>query len=346
MYRFEEPHFFYLLAILPVVWLVYFWFLWWQKKTQEKFAKSQLLKQLTPEKSLFKSILKMIVLSLGLVFLIIGLVNPKMGTALKTVKRSGVDVVFALDVSRSMLAEDIAPSRLSKAKLIVSNIINKLGGDRVGIIIYAGSAYSLLPITTDHSSAKMFLETAHPDMVSSQGTAIGEAIKLSEKYFDADEETNRFLIIISDGEDHETTSMEEVKTARENGIKIYTIGVGTLKGGPIPISKIGGIQYKKDNEGNMVITQASEEILKEIADVGKGLYLHGNQTKETVDALETIFNNADKKEFETKEFSDYKDQFQWFIGIGLLLLVIDLFLLEKQTKWFQKLNLFNEKNEQ
>jgi len=342
MYRLEQPIYFYLLAILPIVWLGYFTVLWWQKSRQKKFAASDLLKRLSPEKSVFKSMLKMIVLSTGLSLLIIGLVNPKMGTALKTVKRSGVDVVFALDVSKSMLAEDVAPSRLEKAKLIIDNIIDKLGSDRIGIIIYAGNAYPLLPITTDHSAAKMFLANAHPDMVSSQGTAIGEAIKLAQTYYDNDEQTNRFLFIISDGEDHSEDAKSLTEKAKEEAIKTYTIGLGTRKGGPIAINDNGSIRYKKDREGNMVITQLHDEILKSIAKAGKGEYIDGNKTKVAVKYVEDLLINAEKKEFETKEFSDYKDQFQWFIGLGLLLIILDIFLLEKKTKWIQKLNLFNE----
>ncbi len=344
MYRLEQPIYFYLLAILPIIWVGYFSVLWWQKRTRKKFADKDLLKKLSPEKSVFKAVLKMIVLSLGLTLLIIGLVNPKMGTALKTVKRSGVDVVFALDVSKSMLAEDVAPSRLEKAKLIINNIIDKLGSDRVGIIIYAGNAYPLLPITSDHAAAKMFLANAHPDMVSSQGTAIGEAIKLAQTYYDNDEQTNRFLFVVSDGEDHTENTELFTEKAQEEAIKTYTIGLGTRKGGPIPINKTGNIRYKKDRDGNMVITQLHDAVLKKIAKKGKGVYIDGNRTKDAVKFVENLLINAEKKEFETKEFSDYKDQFQWFIGLGLLLLVLDVLLLEKKTKWIQKLNLFNERN--
>ncbi len=343
MYRLEQPIYFYLLAILPIIWFGYFMVLWWKKRTQKKFAEAHLLAKLSPEQSVFKSLLKMIVLSLGFTLLIIGLVNPKMGTALKTVKRSGVDLVFAIDVSKSMLAEDVAPSRLEKAKLIISSIIDKLGSDRVGIIIYAGNAYPLLPITTDHAAAKMFLENAHPNLVSSQGTAIGQAIKLAQTYYDNDEQTNRFLFIISDGEDHGEDAATATNNATQNAIKTYTIGVGTRKGGPIPIKDNGRLHYKKDKDGNMVITQLHDDILKEIAQAGNGTYIDGNKTKEAISFAEDLIVNADKKEFETKEFSDYKDQFQWFVGLGLLFVLIDVFLLEKKTKWIQKLNLFDEK---
>ena len=203
MYQIEEPTYFIYLVAIPILFMAFLLVFWWKKRAQKNFAKIGLLDKLSPEKSTFKYFLKMTLFLLGLAFLIISLTNPKMGTKLETVKRQGVDIVFALDVSKSMLAEDIAPNRLEKAKQIISKIIDKLGSDRIGIIIYAGNSYPLLPITTDHGAAKMFLQSANPDMVSSQGTAINEAIKLASSYYNNDEQTNRFLFIISDGEDHQ-----------------------------------------------------------------------------------------------------------------------------------------------
>ncbi|WP_211047331.1 VWA domain-containing protein [Lutibacter sp. B1] len=343
MYQIEEPTYFIYLAIIPVIFVLFLLVLWWKKRTQKQFADSDLIQKLSPEKSTFKSFLKIIAVLIALAFLIVSLTNPKMGTKLETVKRQGVDIVFALDVSKSMLAEDIAPSRLDKAKQIITRIIDQLGSDRVGIIIYAGNSYPLLPITTDHAAAKMFLQNANPDMVSSQGTAINEAIERAITYFDNNEQTNRFLFIVSDGEDHEENTISTAQEATKQGIKIYTVGVGTEKGGPIPIQSIGGITYKKDNEGEVVITQMKEQVLRDIANEGNGKYINGNKTQETIDFIENLLIKADKSEFETKQFSDYKDQFQWFIGLGLLFLIIDVLLLEKKTKWVQKLNLFNEK---
>jgi Ca-activated chloride channel family protein len=266
-----------------------------------------------------------------------------MGTKLETIKRQGVDIVFALDVSKSMLAEDIAPNRLEKAKQIISKIVDRLGSDRIGIIIYAGNAYPLLPITTDHGAAKMFLQNANPDLVSSQGTAINDAIIMASSYYDNDEQTNRFLFIISDGEDHQEDASSAIVQATKDGIKTYTIGVGTEKGGPIPIKYKGVLQgYKKDNKGETVVTRLNEAVLKDIADNGNGKYILGNKTRETVDFVEDLLVKAEKSEFESKQFSDYKDQFQWFIGFALLFLVVDSFMLEKKTKWIQKLNLFNK----
>ena len=344
MYQLEEPTYFIYLASIPVIFVLFLLVLWWKKRKQKQFADSGLMEKLSPQMSTFKSFLKTGVICIALALLVVALVNPKMGTKLETIKRQGVDIVFALDVSKSMLAEDIAPSRLEKAKQIITRIIDNLGSDRIGVIIYAGNSYPLLPITTDHAAAKMFLQNADPDMVSSQGTAINEAINRGITYFDMKERTNRFLFIVSDGEDHEENVAYAAEDATKAGIKIFTIGIGTEKGGPIPIKENGNVvSYKKDNKGEVVITQLKPDVLKEIASEGNGKYIDGNRTQETIKTIEDLLLKAEKNEFETKQFSDYKDQFQWFIGLGLLFLLIDVLLLEKKTKWIQKLNLFNEK---
>ena len=343
MYKIEEPIYFSLLIIIPAMVVVFLLVLWWKKRTRRKFSDLNLLKKLAPNSSIFKSVVKLVFLLLGITFLIISLVNPKMGTKLKTVKREGVDIVFALDVSKSMLAEDIAPNRLEKAKQIISKTIDRLGSDRVGIIIYAGNAYPLLPITTDHAAANMFLQNANPDMVSSQGTDINGALELAKTYYNNDEQTNRFLIIISDGEDHQEETKQVAKNLANEGVKIYTIGVGTEKGGPIPMRLNGAvIGYKKDNKGETVITKRMPDVLQGIADAADGRYIDGNVTGTPVKVIADVIANAEKSEFETKQFSDYKDQFQWFLAIGLLFLLIDIFLFDKKTKWLRKVDLFNE----
>ena len=343
MYRIEEPIYFCFLAIIPAMVVLFLLVLWWKKSTQNKFSDLNLLQKIAPNSSTFKSSLKLAMLLLGITFLVISLTNPKMGTKLKTVKREGVDVVFALDVSKSMLAEDIAPNRLEKAKQIISKTIDKLGSDRVGIIIYAGNSYPLLPITTDHAAANMFLQNATPEMVSSQGTAINDALELAKTYYDNDEQTNRFLIIISDGEDHQEETKQVAQNLANEGVKIFTVGVGTEKGGPIPLRINGSmIGYKKDRKGETVITKRTPEVLQGIADASNGRYIDGNVTKKPVKIISEIITNAEKNEFETKQFDDYKDQFQWFLGLGLFFLIIDVFLLEKKTKWIMKIDLFNE----
>ncbi|WP_452218501.1 VWA domain-containing protein [Lacinutrix undariae] len=343
MMQLEEKIWFWALAIIPIIIVIFVGLQFWKYKAQKNFADKALLKRLSPNQSLFKGILKIVVLSLAFACLAIALVNPKIGTKLETVKREGVDIVFAVDVSKSMLAEDIAPNRLEKSKQLVTQIINNLASDRVGIIAYAGKAFPQLPITTDYASAKMFLNNMNTDMLSSQGTAINEAIELSKTYFDDAEQTNRILIIISDGEDHSEMASSVAEEASKEGIRIFTIGVGDIKGGTIPIKRNGVlINYKKDNQGETVITRLNEETLQQIADDANGVYINGRVTSDVVDQIRDLLNKMDKKEFEAKEFADYKDQFQWFLGFAVFFLCIDIFLLERKTAWLKKLNLFNE----
>ena len=343
MYQLEEKIWFWAFIIIPVMLMVFLWTFFWKKRTQKSFGSAVVLKRLSPDLSFFKSSLKFITLCLAVGFLVIGLINPKIGTKLETIKREGVDIVFAIDVSKSMLAEDVAPNRLEKSKQLVTQIINNLASDRVGIIAYAGKAFPQLPITTDYASAKMFLQSMNTDMLSSQGTAINEAIELSRNYFDDEEQTNRVLIIISDGEDHNDLSVEVAEAASEEGIKIYTIGVGSEKGGPIPLKRNGVVMsYKKDQNNETIITKLNEETLRLIANEAKGGYINGSQTADVVEQIRAVLSAMDKKEFEAKEFAEYKDQFQWFLGIGLFFLILDVLLLERKTAWLKRLNLFNE----
>ncbi|MFL0353276.1 VWA domain-containing protein [Xanthomarina sp. GH4-25] len=343
MYQLEEKIWFWVLAVIPVIMVLFLVLQLWKRHARNKFADKELLRKLSPNQSLFKSVLKLIVLSLAIASLAIALVNPKVGTKLETVKREGVDIVFAVDVSKSMLAEDIAPNRLEKSKQLVTQIINNLASDRVGIIAYAGKAFPQLPITTDYASAKMFLQNMNTDMLSSQGTAINEAIELAKTYYDDDEQTNRVLIILSDGEDHSEKAEKVAKEASDEGIRIFTIGVGNTKGGPIPIKKNGIVlNYKKDNNGETVITRLDEETLKAIAKGANGAYINGSNTNEVVESIRDILNKMDKKEFEAKQFADFKDQFQWFLVFAIAFLFLDIFLLERKTAWLKKLNLFNE----
>ena len=343
MYQLEEKIWFWAFIIIPVMLMVFLWTFFWKKRIQKSFGSAVVLKRLSPDLSFFKSSLKFITLCLAVGFLMIGLINPKIGTKLETIKREGVDIVFAIDVSKSMLAEDVAPNRLEKSKQLVTQIINNLASDRVGIIAYAGKAFPQLPITTDYASAKMFLQSMNTDMLSSQGTAINEAIELSRNYFNDEEQTNRVLIIISDGEDHNDLSVEVAEAASEEGIKIYTIGVGSEKGGPIPLKRNGVVMsYKKDQNNETVITKLNEETLRLIANEAKGGYINGSQTADVVEQIRAVLSAMDKKEFEAKEFAEYKDQFQWFLGIGLFFLILDVLLLERKTAWLKRLNLFNE----
>lgn len=343
MYQLEETFYFYLLILIPLLLVVFFYNRIWQKNIVNKHFNNKTFKFLSPEFSSSKSLLKTVIKLVVILFLVFGLVNPKIGTELKTVKREGVDIVFALDVSKSMLAEDIAPNRIFKAKRLVSEIFNKLGSDRVGIIAYASTAIPVLPITTDFSSAKMFLESLNTDMLSSQGTSIIEAIQLSKGYFDDDNQTNRILCILSDGEDHEFKEDQLFSAIQESGITIFTVGLGSSKGAPIPIKENNIVKsYKKDEKGEVVITRLNENLLQKMANQSAGKYIKGDNTNKVVDDIINELKEMDKKEFESKQFVSFKDQFQWFLGFGLLLLLIDSIVFNKKTKWIEKLNLFNE----
>ncbi|WP_413999647.1 VWA domain-containing protein [Flavobacterium sp. W1B] len=339
----DEKKYLYLLFILPLVVLLFLFNSYWKRKKQREFGDLDLIKKLSPERSVFKPAFKLIVVLLALAALILGLVNPKIGTKMETVKREGIDIVFAIDVSKSMLAEDVAPSRLEKSKQIVSQIINQLGNDRIGIVAYAGSAFPVLPITSDYSVAKMFLQSMNTEMVSSQGTSLDEAIKLSATYFDDKSKTSKLLILISDGEDHSEGAQVAADEANAEGIRIITLGVGTEKGGTIPLKRNGIVEsYQRDNNGEVVVTKLNQASLETIAKATKGGYMNGNNTKEVLEYVKNTLDKIQKTEFEATQMADFQSQFQWFLGFGFVLLFLDLFLLERKTKWVKKLNLFNE----
>jgi len=340
----DESKYLYLLFILPILGLLFLYNQYWKRKKKKEFGDLDLVKKLSPESSVFKPFLKLIVMLLALVGIILGLVNPKIGTKMETVKREGIDIVFAMDVSKSMLSEDIAPNRLEKSKQIVSQIINQLGSDRIGIVAYAASAFPVLPITSDYSVAKMFLQSMNTDIVSSQGTSLDEAIKLSATYFDDKSKTSKLVILISDGEDHSEGAEAAAEEANKMGMKIITIGVGTEKGGTIPLRVNGVVQnFQRDNNNEVVITKLNVAGLQAIAKATKGGYVDGNNTKEVLDYVKNALNNIQKTEFESTEMADFQSQFQWFLGFAFAFLFFDVFLLERKTKWVQKLNLFNEK---
>jgi Ca-activated chloride channel family protein len=339
----DEKKYLYLLFIIPLVVLLFLYNLYWKRKKQREFGDLDAIKRLSPEKSTFKPTFKLVVILLALAGLILGLVNPKIGTKMETVKREGIDIVFAMDVSKSMLAEDIAPSRLEKSKQIVSQIINQLGSDRIGIVAYAGSAFPVLPITTDYSVAKMFLQSMNTEMVSSQGTSLDEAIKLSATYFDDKSKTSKLLILISDGEDHSEGAQAAAEEANKQGMRIITIGLGTEKGGTIPLKKNGIVEsYQRDNNDQVVVTKLNRASLEAIAKATKGGYVNGNNTKEVLEYIKNTLDKIQKTEFESTQMADFQSQFQWFLGIAFGLLFLDFFLLERKTNWVSKLNLFNE----
>tara|TARA_B100000902_G_C27147747_1_gene832042 strand:+ start:26 stop:1060 length:1035 start_codon:yes stop_codon:yes gene_type:complete len=344
MYELENISWSWLFLLIILISLLFIFDRAWKIKTKKLFFSKSNLERLSPNISNLKPIIKIFFMIIGISMFIIAMINPKIGTKIETFQRLGVDIVFAVDVSKSMLAEDIAPSRIEKSKQLVGQVINNLGGDRVGIVAYAGKAFPQLPLTTDYSSAKMFLQNMNTDMLSSQGTAIDEAIRLSSTYFDQDQSTERLLFIVSDGEDHNDISYEMADLAAKNNITIYSIGVGTEKGSPIPIKKNGIVMsYKKDVNGEVVITKLNKNYLENISDKTKGKYIDGSVTENVINEVIEILENTEKKEFDTQKFSEFKDQFQWFILIGFVLIVIDIFMRDGKTIWLKNLNLFNEK---
>ena len=346
MYQFDNPNFLYLALIIPFLMLINYLYMSWRKKIQDSYSDSELLEIISPNRSNFKLNLKLILECLAILLLSIGLANPKIGTELNSINREGVDIVFAIDVSKSMLAEDVAPNRLLRSKRIISEIINSLNSDRVGIVAYAAQAIPQVPLTTDFASVKNFLQIIDTDMLSSQGTSIDSALNLSANFFDQNSETNRVLILLSDGEDHDDIPESLINLIIENNINLISIGVGQDSGSTIPIKVNGRIDsYKKDSNGEVVITKRNSEILNKIANSSGGEYIEGNITEEALENVKVKLDKIDKTEFETSQFVEYKQQFQIFILLALLFIIVDIFIFQTKTKWIQNLNLFNENEE-
>jgi Ca-activated chloride channel family protein len=345
MYEIDDNKYLWLLGIIPVLVLIFLFNLYWKRKKQREFGDLALVRKLSPERSLFKHVIKFTVVALAIGSLAIALANPKIGTKVETVKREGIDIVFAIDVSKSMLCEDVTPNRLEKSKQLVSQIINSLAGDRVGIVVYAGSAFKILPITSDYGAAKMYLQSISADMISSQGSALDQAIKLSIDVFDKDTKTSKLIVMLSDGEDHSEGAEDAAEDAKKANVKIITIGVGTPKGGPIPLKKNGVVEsFKRDRNDEVVVTKLNKQALETIAQSAKGGYVYGGSAKSVTEYIRKELDKIQKTEFESTQMSNFESQFQWFLGIALLLLLLDVFFLERKTAWLQKLNLFNEKS--
>ncbi|MDB2368735.1 VWA domain-containing protein [Flavobacteriales bacterium] len=344
MLRYENSEWLFLLVLIPIIILVFIFSLRWRKKAIEVFGQLKLVYKLMPMASDFKLKTKFILFSIALTALIIGIANPQIGSKMEEVKREGVDLMIAIDLSNSMLAEDLQPNRLMRAKQSISKLIDRLQGDRIGLIVFAGEAYVQLPITTDYSAAKLFLSTINTSIVPTQGTAIGKAIELSIKSFDLENDQNKAIIVITDGENHEDDAIEKAKEAEDLGIFVHAIGMGSEDGGPIPIKSRNGriTGYQKDKEGNTVITTLNEDMLKQIAQAGGGSYIRANSTQSGLNALFKEINKMEKKEIGSKVFTDYKDRFQWFIGLAIILLLIETLIKGRKNKWSSKINLFEE----
>ncbi len=294
-----------------------------------------------PDYSLGKSVLKFFIIMVVLASLIVAMAGPQSGSRLEKVKRKGIDLMICLDVSNSMLAQDIKPNRLERAKQSIIRLIENLEGDRLGIIVFAGKAYTQLPITTDYAAAKMFISTINPGIVPTQGTAIGEAIEVAVNGF-GESKHNKAIVIITDGEDHEGNVLEQADAAVKKGIAIYTIGMGLPEGTPIPVYT-GDIQtgYRKDQDGQTIMSKLDETLLQQIASVGKGMYVRATTTETGLSKIFDDISKIEKSEIEEKQFSDYEDRFQYFVAFGLFFLILDLFIFERKTQWMKRFKPFD-----
>ncbi len=343
MFRLEHIHYLYALLVLPVLIILFAASLKWRKKAIRLLGDSAVVNLLMPDVSTAKMKFKFIILLIALFLIISGLINPQMGSKLQETKRNGADVIIALDVSNSMKAEDLSPNRLGRAKQAIAKLLDKLEGDRIGIIIFAGEPYVQLPITTDYAAAKLFLETIDTDIIPTQGTAIGSAIRLSIESFGHDVGKNKSIIVITDGENFEDDAVKATQEAVEKGITVNTIGLGSASGSPIPIYKNGTqTGFKKDKDGSTVVTKLNEEMLQQIAAAGNGAYIHASNSEIGLNLILEEINKLEKKTFASKMYSDYDDKFYFFLFPALLLLIIELFINERRSKWLAKFNLFGE----
>ena len=339
MFRFAHPEFLYLFLILPALVLFYIYALIWKRRAIKRYGNPSLLKALMPDRSPKRQHLKFGFLLAAIAMLIVVVVGPQFGSKLETVKRQGIEIMVCLDVSNSMLAEDVAPNRLEKAKQMLGKLTDGFTDDKVGLIVFAGDAFTQLPITSDYISAKMFLSSINPSMVSTQGTAIGAAINLAVRSFTPSETSDKAIILITDGENHEDDAAGAAKAAAEKGIHVNIVGMGDPKGAPIPIP--GSNNYMKDKEGNVVITKLSEQMCQEIAASGDGMYVRADNSNAALKALQKEIDKMNKSELDSKVYSEYDEQFQVFAWIALVLLIVEYLILDRKNRIFRKIKLFS-----
>jgi len=344
MFRFESEIWLYVLLVIPVL-LLAFWFnARWRKKVLKQLGDANILENLMPTLSTALPRWKRLLFTLGLALVLVGMANPQIGTKYEEVKREGFELMICLDVSNSMLAEDLTPNRLERAKQAISRLVDRLKNDKIGIVVFAGEAYIQLPMTVDHSAAKLFLRSIDTDVVSTQGTAIGKAVELAMSSFSTNSKANKSIIVITDGENHEDDALKQAAAAVEQEIKVHTIGIGSLDGTPIPMYKRGRmLGYRKDREGNTVVTKLNETMLQQIAASGEGTYVRANNSRTGLNALMDELEGMEREEFDSKMFTSYEDRFQYFIAVALLLLLIEVLLPSRKLKVFGNMNLFGGK---
>ncbi len=347
MVRFAHPEYLYLYAAIPALVLLY-WFLGRiRKRDLARFSSLAILERLTEEASAAKRIAKFCVAIAAFAMLVAGLANPQIGTRMEEVKQEGVDIFIALDVSMSMKAEDIKPNRLEKAKLEIRNLISRLGGDRLGLIVFAGEAYTQFPLTTDYGAANLFLDVVDVDAVPTQGTNISAAIQRALESFNFEEPSGKVLVIITDGENTVGEGLEAAEEAAKKGVTLYTVGMGSPTGAPIPVYSSSGqqVDFKRDRSGNVVVTKLDEVSLERIADIGKGSYYRGTNSQDELNEIYKSINTLQKRELGVRQFTDYEDRFQIFVAAGILLLVLELLISEKRIRWLARWNPLRKEEE-
>lgn len=344
MFRFADIEMLWWLLTIPVFVVAYVLITRHKRRQLSEFGDPELMAQLMPDASKSRPIVKFALLMVALCLLIIAAARPQYGQQEKTVKRQGIEVMVALDISNSMLAEDVAPNRLDRAKQMLSKMIDNMVDDKVGLVVFAGEAFTQLPITCDYVSAKMFLNTISPKLIPTQGTAIGIALQTAIRSFGSQEsDAGRAIILITDGENHEDDAIAAAKQAQELGIQVFVIGIGKPEGSPIPVP--GTNDYIKDRSGQVVVSRLNEEMCQEIAQAGKGAYVRCDNTNTAMRALQQELDRIATTDLETTVYADYNEQYQSFVLIALLLLVIDFFILMRQNHRLNRMDLFKEKAE-
>ena len=341
MFRFEDPIYLYALVLIPVLALIRWWMVIRQRKQLRRFGDLELVRQLMPEVSRYRPLVKFCLLLTALALLIVLLARPQMGTKISHEKRTGIETIIALDISNSMLAEDVAPSRLDRAKMMVENLVDHFTNDKIGLIVFAGEAFVQLPITSDFVSAKMFLSSIEPSMIETQGTDIAAAVTMATHSFTQEEGVGKAIIVITDGEDHEGGALEAAQEAKDKGMRVYMLGIGSTKGAPIPVA--GSHDYMKDNTGATVMSALNEDMCKQVAEAGGGAYIHVENNSNAQEQLNHELDKLAKKEISSTVYSDYDEQFQAVGIIVLLLLIAEICILEIKNQRLGRLHLFSRK---
>jgi len=336
MFRFEHPGYLYLLFLLPAFFALFLYAIYIKKRNLKRFGDRKIIRDLMPDASLQKQYLKFGLLFAALALFIFVIAGPQFGSKLETTKKKGIEVMICLDVSNSMLSTDVSPSRLERSKQILSKLIDNLNNDKIGLIVFAGDAYIQLPITADYVSAKMFLSSINPSMAPVQGTAIGAAIDLAVRLFTPNEKTEKTIILITDGENHEDNAVGSAKNAVDKKIRVNVLGVGSEQGGPIPVPESNG--YQRDQEGSMVITKLNEQMCQEIAVAGSGLYARTDNTNNALKVLQKELDKMGKSEVDSKIYTSYDEKYQIPAWIVLFLLVVEFFVLDRKNRVLGRLS--------